>query len=125
MMAGQFVGPCRLAARHGTTSSNPISSSGESGANSVRTSVATILESATAADSLAVQPGEHRTSLREVLPPQIGRPLCRVFAFAGDTWPQRVIAADLLHEELGARRRAPGRGGLGANPDASGERRLS
>ena len=29
MMAGQFVGPCRLAARHGTTSSNPISSSGE------------------------------------------------------------------------------------------------
>src|SRR5258707_15857329 len=26
MMAGQFVGPCRLAARHGTTSSNPISS---------------------------------------------------------------------------------------------------
>ena len=30
MMAGQFVGPCRLAARHGTTSSNPISSSGES-----------------------------------------------------------------------------------------------
>src|ERR1700730_11091504 len=102
MMAGQFVGPCRLAARHGTTSSNPISSSGESGANSVRTSVATILESATAADSLAVQPGEHRTSLREVLHPQIGRPLCRVFAFAGDTWPERVIAADLLHEELGA-----------------------
>ena len=32
-MAGQFVGPCRLAARHGTTSSNPISSSGESPAN--------------------------------------------------------------------------------------------
>src|SRR3984893_898468 len=102
MMAGQFVGPCRLAARHGTTSSNPSSSSGESGANSVRTSVATILESATAADSLAVQPGEHRTSLREVLHPQIGRPLCRVFAFAGDTWPERVIAADLLHKELSA-----------------------
>jgi hypothetical protein len=35
MMAGQFVGPCRLAARHGTTSSNPISSSGESSANLV------------------------------------------------------------------------------------------
>ena len=34
-MAGQFVGPCRLAARHGTTSSNPISSSGESSANLV------------------------------------------------------------------------------------------
>ena len=33
MMAGQFVGPCRLAARHGTTSSNPISSRGESIAN--------------------------------------------------------------------------------------------
>ena len=33
MMAGQFVGPCRLAARHGTTSSNPISSSRESDAN--------------------------------------------------------------------------------------------
>jgi hypothetical protein len=28
--------------------------------------------------------------------------LCRVFAFAGDTWPERVIAADLLHEELGS-----------------------
>jgi hypothetical protein len=81
---------------------NPVPSSGESGANSVRTPVATILESATAADSLAVQPGEHRTSLREVLHPQIGRPLCRVFAFAGDTWPERVIAADLLHKELGA-----------------------
>jgi hypothetical protein len=86
----------------GTEGWNPVSSSGESGANSVRTSVATILESATAADSLAVQPGEHRTSLREVLHPQIGRPLCRVFAFAGDTWPERVIAAHLLHEELGA-----------------------
>jgi hypothetical protein len=49
-----------------------------------------------------VQPGEHRTSLREVLHPQIGRPLCRVFAFAGDTWPERVIAADLLHKELSA-----------------------
>ena len=32
-MAGLFVGPCRLAARHGTTRSNPISSSGESTAN--------------------------------------------------------------------------------------------
>src|ERR1700730_3180800 len=30
MMAEQFVGPCRLTARHGTTSSNLISSSGES-----------------------------------------------------------------------------------------------
>jgi len=29
-MAEQFVGPCRLTARHGTTSSNLISSSGES-----------------------------------------------------------------------------------------------
>ena len=33
MMAGQFVGPCRLAADMGTTSSNPISSTGESTAN--------------------------------------------------------------------------------------------
>src|ERR1700722_2411563 len=33
MMAGQFVGPCRLAARHGTTRSNPASSSGESATN--------------------------------------------------------------------------------------------
>src|SRR3984957_523014 len=33
MMAGQFVGPCRLAARHGTTRSNPISSSAESATN--------------------------------------------------------------------------------------------
>ena len=39
-----------------------------------------------------------RTSLREFLYPQIGRPLCRVFALAADTWPERVIAADLLHE---------------------------
>src|ERR1700724_3025356 len=31
MMAGQFVGPCRLAGRHGTTSSNPISSRREMG----------------------------------------------------------------------------------------------
>jgi hypothetical protein len=91
------VGPAAETSSHLTPPS-----SGESGANSVRTSVATILESATAADSLAVQPGEHRTSLREVLHPQIGRPLCRVFAFAGDTWPERVIAADLLHKELGA-----------------------
>ena len=43
-----------------------------------------------------------RTSLREFLYPQIGRPLCRVFALAGDTGPERVIAADLLYEELGA-----------------------
>ena len=49
----------------GTDGSNPVPSSGESGANSVRTSVATILERATAADSLAVQPGEHRTSLKD------------------------------------------------------------
>jgi len=35
MMAGQFVGPYRLAARHGTTSSNPISSSAESATNLV------------------------------------------------------------------------------------------
>ena len=41
-------------------------------------------------------------SLREVLHPQIGRPLCRVFALTADTWPERVITADLLHEELGA-----------------------
>src|SRR5215813_4736512 len=54
--------------------------------------------------------------------PQIGRPLCRVFALAGDTRPERVIAADLLHEEI-RRRCAPGRGGLAPNPDASGERR--
>jgi len=40
--------------------------------------------------------------LREVLHPQIGRPLCGVFALSGDTRPERVIAADLLHEELGA-----------------------
>ena len=39
-----------------------------------------------------------RTSLREFLYPQIGRPLPRVFALAADTWPERVIAADLLHE---------------------------
>ena len=44
---------------------------------------------------------EQRTSLREVLHPQIGWPLCRIFALAGDTWPERVIAADLLHEDLG------------------------
>ena len=80
-----------IPARNSRAAPNPLPSSGESGANSVRTSVATILESATAADSLAVQPGEHRTSLREVLHPQIGRPLCRVFAFAGDTWPERVM----------------------------------
>ena len=43
-----------------------------------------------------------RISLREVLHPQIGRPLGRVFSFAGDTWPEHVIAADLFHEELGA-----------------------
>jgi hypothetical protein len=43
-----------------------------------------------------------RNSLREFLYPQIGRPLCRVFALAADTRPERVIAADLLHEELGA-----------------------
>ena len=42
-----------------------------------------------------------RTSLREVLHPQIGPPLCRVFALAGDTWPGRVIAVDLFHEDLG------------------------
>jgi N-terminal domain of anti-restriction factor ArdC len=47
--------------------------------------------------------GNKRISLREFLHAQIGRPLCRVFAFAGDTWPERVIAADLLDEELGAR----------------------
>ena len=37
--------------------------------------------------------------MRQVLHPQIGRPLCRVFALAGNAWPERVIAADLLHEE--------------------------
>ena len=64
-----------------------------------------------------------RTSLREVLHSQISRPLHRVLALAGDTWPERVIGADLLHKELGA-------GGLhlvakasDPNPDASGERR--
>jgi hypothetical protein len=35
--------------------------------------------------------------------------------------PERVIAADLLYEELGAR--APGRGGLAPNPGASSELR--
>jgi hypothetical protein len=35
----------------------------------------------------------------EILDPQIGRPLGRVFALAGDTRPERVIAADLFHEE--------------------------
>jgi hypothetical protein len=53
-----------------------------------------------------------RASLREFLHPQIGRPLCLVFARAGDPWPQRVIAADLLHEELGA-------GGVHLVPEAS------
>src|SRR5438105_2599668 len=43
MMAGQFVGPCRLAARHGTTSSNPISSNGESTANLPRTAVGAVM----------------------------------------------------------------------------------
>ena len=43
-----------------------------------------------------------RTSLREFLHPQIGRPLGRVFTLADDAWPERVITADLLHEELGA-----------------------
>jgi len=42
-----------------------------------------------------------RTSLREVLHSQISRPLHRVLALAGDTWPERVIGADLLDEELG------------------------
>src|ERR1700730_11105903 len=32
---------------------------------------------------------------------QVPRP-CRVLALAGDAWPEHVIAADLLHEELGA-----------------------
>src|SRR5215813_1900160 len=32
-------------------------------------------------------------ALRAVLHPQIRRPLCRVFALAGDTWPEHVIAA--------------------------------
>jgi hypothetical protein len=40
--------------------------------------------------------------LRDLLYPQIGRPLRWVFALAGDTWPERVIADDLLDEELGA-----------------------
>jgi hypothetical protein len=40
--------------------------------------------------------------IAEFLHPQISRPLGQVFALAGDTWPERVIAADLLHEELGA-----------------------
>ena len=40
--------------------------------------------------------------MREFLHPQIGRQLCLVFALAGDPWPLRVIAADLLREELGA-----------------------
>ena len=40
--------------------------------------------------------------MREILYPQIGRPLRWIFALAGDTWPERVIAADLLDEELGA-----------------------
>jgi len=43
-----------------------------------------------------------RTSPREFLYPQIGRPLCRVFALAADTWPERVIAADLLYVHLSA-----------------------
>jgi hypothetical protein len=43
-----------------------------------------------------------RTLLRQFLHPQIDRPLCRVFALAGDTSPKHVIAADLLDEELGA-----------------------
>ena len=43
-----------------------------------------------------------KDSLRDLLYPQIGRPLCWVFALTGDTWPERVIAADLLDEELGA-----------------------
>jgi hypothetical protein len=45
---------------------------------------------------------DFQTSLWEFLHPQVWRPLCRVFALAGDIWPERVIAADLLDEELGA-----------------------
>src|SRR5262249_48110611 len=41
-------------------------------------------------------------SSREGLQPPIRRPLCGVLALAGDIRPQRVIAADLLYEELGA-----------------------
>jgi hypothetical protein len=40
--------------------------------------------------------------MREILYPQIGRPLRWVFALTGDTWPERVIATDLFHEEFGA-----------------------
>jgi hypothetical protein len=53
----------------------------------------------------AVDRGEFRdrvlNSLREILHAQIGRPLRRIFALAGDTRPQRVIAADLLDEVPG------------------------
>src|ERR1700730_1544385 len=45
MMAGQFVGPCRLTARHGTTSSNPLFSSGESSANLTSSIIAWIRRS--------------------------------------------------------------------------------
>src|SRR5262249_42129060 len=45
--------------------------------------------------------GAGRASLREFLDPQIGRPLRRVFALAAYTWPERVIAADVLYEDLG------------------------
>jgi hypothetical protein len=42
-----------------------------------------------------------KASSEEVPRPQVGRTLCRVFSLAGDTWPEQVIAADLLHEDIG------------------------
>ena len=63
-----------------------------------------------------------RTSLREFLYPQIGRPLCRVFALAADTWPERMIAADLIHEKLGAGRAHLVAEASDPNLDASGAR---
>jgi len=37
------------------------------------------------------------------IPVPANRPaIMPVLAFAGDTWPERVIAADLIDEELGA-----------------------
>ena len=46
--------------------------------------------------------GTSDNSSREVLHPQISRPLSRVFALASDIRPERVIAADLLYAERGA-----------------------
>jgi len=62
MMAGQFVGPCRLAARHGTTSSNPISSSGESA--ETRLTESTEAPEVGPADTYGL--GAHRQSLDDI-----------------------------------------------------------